>query len=79
MFCVNCQKPIEPETVTGADIYGSRFAFASSLFCVVPGAGIMANVPQKANRHMPSSPIPGYEKDITLSMAFWIFCGCRRK
>lgn len=39
MFCVNCQKPIEPEIVTGADIYGPHFAFASSLFARCPDCG----------------------------------------
>lgn len=39
MFCVNCQKPIEPEIVTGANIYGPRFAFASSLFARCPDCG----------------------------------------
>lgn len=39
MFCVNCQKQVEPEVVTGADIYGPRFAFASSLFARCPTCG----------------------------------------
>lgn len=39
MFCVNCQTNVEPEIVTGADIYGPRFAFASSLFARCPHCG----------------------------------------
>lgn len=39
MFCVNCQKQVEPEIVTGADIYGQHFAFASALFARCPVCG----------------------------------------
>lgn len=39
MFCVNCQQQIEPEIVTGADVYGPRFAFASALFARCPTCG----------------------------------------
>lgn len=39
MFCVNCQISVEQEIVTGADIYGPRFAFASSLFARCPRCG----------------------------------------
>lgn len=39
MFCVNCQTDVEPETVTGADIYGPRFAFKDALYARCPRCG----------------------------------------
>lgn len=39
MFCVNCQTDVEPETVTGADIYGPRFSFKDALYARCPRCG----------------------------------------
>ena len=39
MFCVNCQTDVEPETVTGEDIYGQRFAFKDALYARCPRCG----------------------------------------
>lgn len=39
MFCLSCQKEIDAEIITGADIYGSRFAFAHFLYARCPKCG----------------------------------------
>ena len=39
MFCVNCQRDVVPEIVTGADIYGPRFAIKDALYCRCPICG----------------------------------------
>ncbi len=36
MFCIECQKEVEPEFVLGSDIYGPNFCFASSRFFRCP-------------------------------------------
>lgn len=39
MFCVNCQKQVVPEIVSGIDIYGPLFAFKGALYCQCPYCG----------------------------------------
>ena len=39
MFCVNCQKDVDPEIVSGANIYGPHFAFASALYARCSNCG----------------------------------------
>lgn len=58
MLCVNCQKQVEPEIVTGADIYGPRFAFASALFARCPTCGNYGEFAPKGEP--PYSVIPDF-------------------
>lgn len=39
MLCVNCQKDVDAEIVTGADIYGPKFRFASASYARCPICG----------------------------------------
>ncbi|MBQ8465749.1 MAG: hypothetical protein IJ545_07060 [Alphaproteobacteria bacterium] len=59
MFCVNCQKEVEAQIVTGADIYGPRVFCRDEPFAMCPHCG---NYGEYAiNKEPPFSVIPTFE------------------
>lgn len=57
MFCVNCQKDVDPEIITGADIYGPKFRFASAPYARCPVCG---NYGECAVKEAPFLVIPDF-------------------
>lgn len=59
MFCINCQKEVEPQIVTGADIYGPRIFCRDDPYATCPMCNNYGEY--TPNGEVPVSVIPTFQ------------------